>query len=147
MELVVYVFRRQNNEIESPLLKYLQKYVISEKDNVQKIEKKHKRLANIEMHLKYLRNNKGKFNIPPLVQKYTGFNIGILKIKEGKILIRISFFVYQDKIIILDVIEKPKLYEKAKKKLVDKIIYKFLNKSEKYKQDCLKNNNFTPLSL
>ena len=107
-----------------------------------------KQLANIEAHLKYLFEYNGSYDQPPLIQKYKNTNIGILKIKESSNLARIAFFTKRDKkIILLDVIDKPKLYEKGKKQKVDKMIEKFLDQGEFYRQDYIKNNISLPLNF
>ncbi len=148
MKIVCYAFEDQKKELESPFLEYLKKYKIKEEDSVKVKNKKLKQVENIEARLKHIVDNKGKYDLPPLVEKYKNREIGILKIKEGKTLIRIAFFtVINDKIILLDAFEKPSLYEKNQKKKIDRMIERFLDKAEIYKQDYLKNKISIPLNL
>ena len=148
MKMVCYAFQNKNKELEVPFLEYLEKYNIKERDSDKKKNLKLKQLANIEAHLQYLFENNGSYDQPPLIQKYKNTNIGILKIKESSNLVRIAFFTKRDKkIILLDVIDKPKLYEKGKKQKVDKMIEKFLDQSEFYRQDYIKNNISLPLNF
>jgi hypothetical protein len=70
-----------------------------------------------------------------------------LKIKEGNVLVRIGFITFENKheIIVFDAFDKPYLYEKAKKREVEKDEQKFVNKIENYVTDYLKNGYSLPL--
>jgi len=148
MKIVCYAFKGKGNELEVPFLEYLEKYAIKNRDSDKKKVVKLKQLANIEAHLGYLAEQCGKYDLPPLIQKYKKRNIGILKIKESSKLVRIAFFTKKaSKIILLGVIDKPKLYEKNKKQQVDKMLEKFLDKTEEFKNDYIKTNLSIPLNL
>ena len=66
---------------------------------------------------------KGAYYVPPTIKSYNctetdGINeIGILKIKEGKILIRIAFVTFRDReeIVIFGAFDKPDLYKRRRK--------------------------------
>jgi hypothetical protein len=74
--------------------------------------------------------------------------VGILKISESGGLVRIAFFVKRgNTIILLDAMDKPKLYEKAKKAQVDKKIDRFLDRVERYRADHESKNQSLPLIL
>jgi hypothetical protein len=67
-----------------------------------------------------------------LTEKYKDREVCILKIKEGNTLIRIAYVVVENKIIILDAIDKPSSYQKGQKKKIDKMIQDFLDRVESY---------------
>jgi hypothetical protein len=98
--------------------------------------RKTKQITNIKAHINhYLIEQKGNCDC-----FYIGRKVEILKIRQGKTLIRIAFTKISENIILLlDAIEKPDFYEKAKKLKVDKHIQRFLNRSEKYMDDYLIN--------
>ncbi|MFH1012238.1 MAG: hypothetical protein V1760_00610, partial [Candidatus Peregrinibacteria bacterium] len=78
---------------------------------------------------------------------YKNRNFGVLKIKESATLVRIAFFAkVGSKIVLLGAMDKPKLYEKAKKQKVGRMIEKFLDQAEQNRQDYLKNNLSLPLT-
>lgn len=148
MDMVCYAFENRNKELEAPFLGYLGKYALDPKDSEKKTDQKVKRLMNIKAHLQHLMDYKGKYDLPPLAQKYRDRNIGILKIKEADGLVRIAFYTKQaNTIVLLNAFDKPKLYEKGKKLKVDKMIEKFLDQAEAFLSDYLENNHTIPLKL
>ena len=148
MKIVCYAFKNQDNKMEASFLEYPEKYSFGKNDSEKDKLNKNKKLGNIKMYLEYLKNKKGFYNIPPIVQKYHNHSISILKIKESTKLVRIAFFTKSgDKIILLNAIDKPKLYEKGIKKKINKKIAKFLIQAERYMKDYLKNNLFLQLTL
>jgi len=148
MDLFCYAFKNNKGELESPFLEYLEKYAIEKTDSEEKKRKKVKKIMNIKAHLEYLFTNNGKYDLPPIVQKYKNREIGILKIKESDKLIRIAFFTKIDKqIIFLNAFDKPKLYEKGKKQKVDKMIEKILDQVENFKLNFLKDIVYIPLNI
>jgi hypothetical protein len=148
MEIVCYAFTNKNKELEAPFLEYLKKYALEPRDNEKRKDQKVKRLMNLKAHLEHLMDHKGKYDLPPLAQKYKGRDMGILKIKELNGLVRIAFYTKQtNTIVLLDAFDKPKLYEKSKKLKVDKMIEKFLDQSETFLSDYIKNHHSIPLNL
>ena len=148
MKIICYAFQNKNKELEAPFLEYLEKYAIQDRDSDKIRNLKLKQSANIEAHLKYLLEHKGSYDLPPLAQKYKNTHIGILKIKESSNLVRIAYFTKQgNDIILLDAMDKPKLYEKGQKQKVDKMIQRFLDKSEEFRQDYFKQNISLPLNF
>lgn len=148
MNIECYAYKNSKNVTISPFLEYLEKYAIKEKDLAKNKERKIKKLMNIKAHLDYLMMNNGKYNLPPHVQKYRNQSIAILKIKEGDKLVRIAFFtVVEEKIIILDALDKPSLYEKLHSKKVNKRIEDFLFQVEKYRIDYLDNKQSISLEI
>ena len=148
MKLICYAFKNKNGELEAPFLEYLEKYMLKENDSKNGRALKLKHLANVESHLKYLIEHDGSYDLPPMAQKYRDRNFGILKIKESSKLIRLAFFTKKgSQIILLNAIDKPKLYEKGKKQKVDKMIEKFLDEAEDYMNGFLKNNLYLPLNF
>ena len=148
MKIICYAFQNKNKELEAPFLEYLEKYAIQGRDSDKVRNLKLKQLANIEEHLKYVLEHKGNYDLPPLAQKYKNTHIGILKIKESSNLVRIAYFTRQgNNIILLDAMDKPKLYEKGQKRKVYKMIQRFLDKTEEFRQDYLKQNISLPLNF
>lgn len=148
MKITCYAFQNKSKELEAPFLEYLEKYALKSSDSEKKKNQKVKRLMNIKAHLEYLTDHKGKYELPPLVQKYKNRKLGILKIKESDTLVRIAFHTEKpNTIVLLDAFDKPKLYEKGKKLKVDKKIEKFLDRAEKFLSDYMQNHHSIPLNL
>lgn len=146
MKFVCYAFINEKNELQSPFLEYLEKYSLSTKDSDSDCELKVKRITNIKVHLDHLLQNNGRYHLPPLAAQYRNTEIGILKIKEGKSLVRIAFFTrIGEEIILLGAFDKPNLYEKGKKKKIDRFIQNFLHKVERYRKDYLLYHRSIPL--
>ena len=63
-----------------------------------------------------------------------------MKIKEGENLVRILYFCYhEEKLVLLNALKKPNLYEKAKKNRVKKIIAKTHEETQLYYEDFINN--------
>jgi hypothetical protein len=147
-QIKAYGFENKSTKvIEIPFFEYLEKYAILPQDTVLQREKKRKQVANIYTHLQYLADHKGSYYLPPIIEAYKQRKVGMVKINEANCLIRIAFFTTQDKIIVLDVLEKPKRYEKAKKQQVDKAIQEFLDKTEHYMRDYQSHPISVPIDL
>lgn len=153
MKISCYAFV-DDQELKSPFLEYLQqKYAPPENESDNDREKRVNKIINVRERIKHIIERKGIYYIPPLVKSYNcrtigGINeIGILKIKEGEILVRIGFVTFRDKqeIIIFDAFDKPDLYEKAKKREVEKAEKMFVENIVDYITDYLKNGDTLPL--
>jgi hypothetical protein len=146
--LVCYAYWNEKGELQAPFMDYLEKYAIREGDSERRKGHKAKQVMNLKAHLEYLVDCGGDYNKPPFIQKYHGRSVGILKISESGGLVRIAFFVKRgNTIILLDAMDKPKLYEKAKKAQVDKKIDRFLDRVERYRADHESKNQSLPLIL
>ncbi len=146
MVIECYAFRNKNKELEAPFLEYLEKYSIKTRDSKKRVDQKTKQLMNIKAHLQYLSDNKGKYNLPPIIQKYKDRSIGIIKIREGEKLVRIAFFTKRgNAIILLGAMDKPRLYGKGMKHKVDKMIEKYLDRMEEYRLDYITKELTLPL--
>jgi len=150
VSLFCYYFEDQNGFRKVPFLEYMQKYSPKPTDSQQELKKKAKKIENIKTHLRNLLEKQGRYHEPPYVKEYTN-ELGILKIKEGKTLVRITFYTHvtleERKIVLLSVFEKPSLYEKSKKRKVDKEVQKALDDAEYYRDDYLQTGNAKMLSL
>jgi len=153
MKIKCYAFVN-DEELEAPFLEYLQqKYTPPENESDKDRERRVSKIISVREHISHVAERKGVYYIPPLVKTYKcrkigNINeIGILKIKEGNILIRIGFVTFGNKqeIIIFDAFDKPSLYEKAKKREVEKAEQKFVENIEDYITDYLKNGYSLPL--
>ncbi len=139
------IYNKETDELILPFKEYLQKYKQVEDESEKARDKRIKRIINIREHLRHLKIRKGSYYIPPIVKHYRCANIdeidkfGILKIKEGKNLIRIAFITYKDKIIVFDAFDKPEKYEKKLKRKIKKIEKEFIEKIENYITYYLKN--------
>lgn len=142
MKLLCYA--RENGEV--PFLEYMMKYESKESDSEKEIEQKAKHILHIKDVLIYLYEHKGSYNLA-ITEQYKKRDFGILKIKEGKSLIRIGFYtIVGEEIVLLDVYDKPNKYGNfAKGKNVNKIIQEALDTFEAYKEDYLKNRMSVPI--
>ncbi len=78
---------------------------------------------------------KGEFSAP-----VSGYSFLKLRIKVGKVLVRILYVPYQkSKLILLHGYSKPDRYEKSRKRSVDKIIQEALSAADEYYNDFLIN--------
>ncbi len=152
MKLKCYAFAN-GEELEAPFLEYLQqKYAPPGNESDRDREKRVRKIISIREHIRHLVERKGIYYIPPLMKSYKCRKIGdineigILKIKEGNVLVRIGFITFADRqeIIIFDAFDKPYLYEKAKKREVEKDEQKFIRNIEDYLTDYLKNGYSLP---
>lgn len=146
--LVCYAYGNEKGELQAPFMDYLEKYAIRERDSEKRKRHKAKQVMNLKAHLEFLVDCEGGYNRPPFIQKYHGRSVGILKMSESENLVRIAFFVKKGSaVILLDAMDKPKLYEKGKKAQVDKGIDRFLDRVERYKADHESKNLSLPLIL
>ncbi len=95
------------------------------------LEENKKILADIDAKIQHVKENKGR-PTPPISKPLHGYScFEILNPKDAKTVIRILYFRYQDKIVLLHAFEKPASYSTNKeKKKVDKenkIGEKYLN--------------------
>ena len=88
------------------------------------IDKKNiKKIAHIDATIQHIADSGGKYNQPPISQLYQNRKVGVMKISEKEKLIRIAFWAkINHQMVILNIKDKPKLYEKMVKKKVDKKI-------------------------
>lgn len=128
MEVVYYY----DKELEKcPVKEYFKKYLRIKKDSEFSARKKEKVLANIDQKINYVKENQGR-PTPPISKPLHGYNFfEILNSKDSKTLIRILYFRYLEKIVLLHAFEKPTSYHTNKeKKKVEKqnlIADKYLN--------------------
>src|SRR3989338_1407678 len=95
-----------------PVKKYLEQYAIKSKDKQKQINKKIKLLNTIDRKIRYVVNNNGIPTAPisfPLDKMYDFFEIKHRKNQD--IVIRIFYFRHDDKIVLLNAIEKPCNYD------------------------------------
>lgn len=144
MNIICYAFLNSEVELEAPFLNYLESYksptIETTRETTRQKSKRIKQISNIYTHIKYLKDHKGSYHLPPKIESYKGRqSIGIIKISEDKRLIRIAFCTINHEIILLNVIDKPKRYEKALKKKIDQSIQEFLDRAESCREDYLNN--------
>jgi phage-related protein len=100
----------------SPVKKYFEKYLIYLNDSDFEIRKKQRVLSDIDAKINYIKNQNG-LPIPPIAKPLHGYNFfEILSTKDSKILIRILYFRYNDKMVLLHCFEKPFYYKSKKEK-------------------------------
>ena len=81
---------------------------------------------------------RGGYTLPPYSEHYRDHRIGVMKLHEGKRLVRIAYYAeVKGKLVILTAYDKPALYEKGTKKKVDKDIEKHLAIAEQCLDDLL----------
>ena len=148
MNVVCYAYRDENGSLISPFMEYVDVYRACQKDTPRQCAQKAKRLINIFQHIEFAADNNGAYFLSDIVELYKDTSIAILKMKEGDHLVRIAFFtLLGESLVLLGAYDKPKLYEKGKKRRVDKKIKKFLLQMEEYRQDFLKNSISIPFPL
>ena len=93
-------------------------------------------LANIDAKIKFLLENNGR-PIPPIAKPLYGYSFfEIRSRKTADILIRIFYFCYGGKIVLLNALEKPSSYDTSKEK---KKIEKILNLTAEYREKFILN--------
>lgn len=129
--LPVYCYCRRNKEgeiIEAPFLEYLTKKYLSSSGIKQGTDKQ-LRMALAVIHHIAGKDGRG-YNFPPHSDHYEGHDFGTMKLHEGRNLIRIAYWArIGDKLVILTATDKPDLYEKSKKKEVNKKIDAWLKEA------------------
>lgn len=146
----VYIYCQKDergNPIFIPFLKYLKgKYYDK---NGELMRRYFKDVKNFKAVIACVANGEGRYNQPPLSEHYRGRRVGVMKIKEGEVLVRIAFWArVGEKMVLLKAVDKPHNYEKAKKKKVNKMIAKWLDESEELLDDLLEHpKNITPFNL
>lgn len=78
------------------------------------------------------------FSKPPIAKPLIGYNFFEIMQSNGSKNIRILFFFYHEKMILLHAFDKPKSYDNSK---IDKIIKKNYDKAQAYLKDFLINPN------
>jgi len=112
MKAVYYLDRHL---VYCPVKKYFEQYAVSKKDTQKQKDKKIKLLKNIDEKIKYVIYNNGIPTPPisfPLDKMYHFFEIKHRK--DQDVVIRIFYFRHNDKIVLLNVLEKPDNYDNEK---------------------------------
>ena len=104
-----------------PVKKYFEQYLIDENDFEAKNKRKQKILTGIDEKIEYVKKNQGR-PTPPISKPLHGYScFEILNPKNATTVIRILYFCYQEKIVLLHAFEKPAKYDtNREKKKVDK---------------------------
>lgn len=93
-------------------------------------------LADIDAKINFLLENNGR-PIPPIAKPLNGYSFfEIRNRKTADTLIRIFYFCYEGKIVLLDALEKPSNYDTRRE---EKKIDKALVATDKYRRDFILN--------
>ncbi len=115
------------------------RYGIGGDDDAKTRAHKVKILAKVEGIVKMAANKKGIIG-EPYSSALHGYDFHEFKIDEGNELIRILYFAYhQEKLVLLNAYDKPVLYEKARKKKIQKKIEDINQQTQIYYEDFIKN--------
>ena len=126
----------------SPVKKFLLKYNIDKNDSEKIINHKIKILAYIDQSIKFIAENKAK-PILPIAKTIKNHKFHEIRVKDGSNLIRIFYFGYfQKKLVLLHGIEKPEKYDKKLKKKIDKKIQNALKLANEYYKDFINNQKY-----
>ncbi len=126
----------------SPVKQFLLKYNLKLDDTEKQKNRKIKVLAFVDQTIQFIVENKAK-PIPPIAKTIKGYKFHEIRVKDGGSLIRIFYFCHhQEKLVLLNVFEKPDLYEKGLKKKIDRKIIKILEQTKEYYQDFINNQNY-----
>jgi len=125
-----------------PVKKFLLKYDLKSSDNAKTKNRKIKILAFIDQTIKFIAENKGQ-PVLPIAKPLRNYKFHEMRVKTGSNLIRILYFCYlQKKLVLLNAFEKPVLYEKKRKKKIEREISKILDQTNNYYKDFIKNQNY-----
>ena len=115
----VYFYDKESKSC--PVKKYFEQYLIDEKDSEPKNKRKQKIFAGIDAKIKHIEENQGR-PTPPISKPLHGYScFEIINPKDAATIIRILYFRYQEKIVLLHAFEKPAKYgTDREKKKVDK---------------------------
>lgn len=134
---IVYYFDNEN--LIAPVKNFLFKYAQGKNDSKSIVEKKLKVLAYIDQSIKFIAENNAK-PIPPIAKTIKGYKFHEIRVKDGSNLIRIFYFgFHQKKMVLLFGIEKPERYDKGLKKKIDRKIKEAIKFADKYYRDFIKN--------
>ena len=101
---VVYFY--DENIKQCPVKEYFKKYLITKTDKENINKRKQKILADIDSKIDYIKENNGK-PCPPISKPLHGYScFEILNPKDEKNVIRILYFRYQNKMVLLHAFEK-----------------------------------------
>jgi hypothetical protein len=116
-----------------PFKKYLKESVLSERGRDRIVDN------IIRVIDEYLVKNNGRPD-PPRVEKYRGYNLFKIRIrKNSKTLIRIIYFIHNNKIILLNIFEKQDCKKYTKKEI--KNVEKNILISDEYRKKYISNPN------
>jgi phage-related protein len=105
-------------------------------------EKKAKVAIFIDQTIHFVAEHKGR-PIPPNSQPLRGYPFHEMRIKDSSNLIRIMYFCYHQKILVLlHSFEKPDYYEKSKKRKVEKEMHIALEQAHNNYKDFIKNQYY-----
>ena len=125
MEVVYY-----SCEKYCPVKNYLAKYLISNKDTKKEINTKERLLSDIDNKIEHIIQNHGN-PTPPISSKLREYSYFEIRQRKNKnTLIRIFYFCHQERIVLLNALEKPDNYDKSKEK---RKIEKQLKITQEYK--------------
>jgi phage-related protein len=137
---IVYYYNQEKSL--SPVKNFLFQYDIKIGDREKVLKHKVKVLAYIDQAIKFIAENNGK-PIPPIAKTIRGYKFHELRVRDGSNLIRIFYFVYiQEKLVLLNAMEKPENYDKGLKKKIDKEIKRAIELSDKYYKDFIINKSY-----
>lgn len=122
-----------------PVKNYLSKYQPLPQDKEKTQQKKIKSFSKIEFLINKAAENNG-FIGGEYSCSVSGHSFQKIRIKDGNNLIRVLYFCYLgEKLVLLNAYDKPDLYDKGKKKKIEKIISQKMNETQIYYQDFTKN--------
>lgn len=118
MEIVYYYDPKLNF---CPVKKYLMKFLVNKNGKESEHKRNQKLFACINDKIEFVKENEGR-PVPPISKALHEYScLEILNPKDAKTVIRILYFRYRDKIVLLHAFEKPANYSTNKiKKDVDK---------------------------
>ncbi len=134
MEIVYYY---DNNLKFSPVKEYFKNLLKNPKNSNCVLKRKLKILANIDAKINVIKENQAR-PVPPISKPLRNYSfIEILNPKDAKTLIRIFYFRYENKMVLLHAYEKPAHYKTNKEK-------KYIDNQNKIAQNYLINFKLNP---
>lgn len=136
---MVPVYYYDENLLVCPVKNFLKKYYPSNTDSNKIKDQKLKMLAKIDEVISHTADNNGIAG-GLFSSTVKGYNFSELRIKFGDNLVRIFYFCYcNEKMVLLNALEKPVLYQKGSQKKIEKFIHEQLEVTKEYKNKFLIN--------
>lgn len=138
MQLVCY--KMEDGSV--PIKDFFWRYVPNKADSQKNILKKQRAYSKIKSIINLTLEKKGLAGGEFTSHLKGGYDFQEIRIKEGGNQVRVLYFCYhQEKLVLLNAFKKPSLYQKGKKKAVDKMIKDELNKAKEYYKSFISNPN------
>ncbi|MDA2922727.1 hypothetical protein MYX07_05700 [Patescibacteria group bacterium AH-259-L07] len=134
---VVYYFDK--NLGVSPVKKYFEQYISTNKTSAEKRDYNYNIIASIDEKINYIREEHDGRAIPPIAKPLKGYKFFEIKHRKNEdTVIRVLCCRHKNKMVLLNAFEKPDHYKTRKEK---RKIQRYLNKTDEYYNNFILNPN------